>query len=279
MWQRCIKPQIGDLKVGQVTEEAAGRIVRVPFRLDTAGQVVGGKAQAENLYRLLHHMFSKALAWGLLPKEVGSPLENVSEPRVPRRGRLLTAAEVGGLLRALDETAENGSEHPQVLAVIRLLVLTGARVSELLGLRWNHIRRNEMGLYLADTKTGFSRRPISSAALAVIDGMERIPAIPFVFPSVKSPSKELSYSTVEKAFGRIAEAAKIENCTLHTIRHWFATMTAYSVSNARVGMALTGRKSHASYMNYVHSDKDQAQALAEHIAKIVNGSAQSAVKQ
>ena len=267
MWERCIKPEIGDLRVGNVTEEAVGRIVRAVLRYDAAGQVIGGKAQAGNLYRLLHHMFSKSLAWGLRPKEAGNPLENVSEPKVPRRERLLTAGEVGGLLRALDEAADNASEHPQVLAVLRLLILTGARVSELLGLRWDHLRRDEMELHLLWTKSGFSRRPMSAAALAVIDSMERVPGVPFIFRSVKAPNERISYNTVQKAFGRIVERAKIEGCTLHTIRHWFSTLAANSVSNARVGMALTGHKSHAAYMNYVHADKDQAQALIEHISQ------------
>lgn len=267
MWERGIKPEIGDLRVGNVTEEAVGRIVRAVLRYDAAGQVIGGKAQAGNLYRLLHHMFSKSLAWGLRPKEAGNPLENVSEPKVPRRERLLTAGEVGGLLRALDEAADNASEHPQVLAVLRLLILTGARVSELLGLRWDHLRRDEMELHLLWTKSGFSRRPMSAAALAVIDSMERAPGVPFIFRSVKAPNERISYNTVQKAFGRIVERAKIEGCTLHTIRHWFSTLAANSVSNARVGMALTGHKSHAAYMNYVHADKDQAQALIEHISQ------------
>lgn len=55
---------------------------------------------------------------------------------------------------------------------------------------------------------------------------------------------------------------EFRDCTLHTIRHWFATMTANSVSNPRVGMALTGHKSHAAYMTYIHSDKEQVRALA-----------------
>jgi hypothetical protein len=48
-------------------------------------------------------------------------------------------------------------------------------------------------------------------------------------------------------------------------------MTANSVSNARVGMALTGRKSHAAYMNYIHGDKEQARALADQLAALANG--------
>ena len=48
-------------------------------------------------------------------------------------------------------------------------------------------------------------------------------------------------------------------------------MTANSVSNARVGMALTGHKSHSAYMNYIHGDKEQARALADQLAALANG--------
>jgi integrase len=101
--------------------------------------------------------------------------------------------------------------------------------------------------------------------------MERMPGVDFVFRGIKNPTKPLSYNTVEKAFRRISEKAGVESCTLHTIRHWFSTMTANSVSNQRVGMALTGHKSHAAYMNYVHGDKEQARALAEQLAALANG--------
>jgi integrase len=170
-------------------------------------------------------------------------------------------------------SAEN-TEQPQILAVIRAAILTGARISELLTLQWGHIRREEMELHLPDTKSGFSRRPISAATLAVLNSMERMPGTEFVFRSITVPTKPLSYNTVGKAFRRIAEAAGV-NATLHTIRHWFATVTANSVSNQRVGMALTGHRSHAAYMNYIHSNKEQASALAEQLAALANGLAET----
>jgi formaldehyde-activating enzyme involved in methanogenesis len=52
-------------------------------------------------------------------------------------------------------------------------------------------------------------------------------------------------------------------------------MTANSVSNPRVGMALTGHKSHAAYMNYIHGDKEQARALAEQLAALADGLAKA----
>jgi integrase len=275
MWERRIEPAIGDLKINDVSEEDAGAVVRAPLRLDAKGHVIGGKAEAGNLYRLLHHMFRKALQWSLRAKEAGNPLESVSEPKVARRERLLTGGEIGALMKALDAAEADMTEHRQCVAAIRVGILTGARISELLKLRWQDIRRDEMELHLPDTKTGFSRRPISAAALAILDGVERMPGVEFVFRAVNTPTEPLPYNTGEKAFRRIAQRAGVERCTLHTLRHWFATMTANSVSNARVGMALTGHKSHAAYMNYIHGDKEQARALADQLAALANGLAKA----
>src|SRR5947209_210597 len=79
LWERRIKPALGHLKVKEVAEEDAGAVVRSALRLDATGRVVGGRAEAGNTYRLLHHMFRKALVWGLRPKDAGNPLENVTE--------------------------------------------------------------------------------------------------------------------------------------------------------------------------------------------------------
>src|SRR5262249_12563848 len=266
MWNRRIKPAIGDLKVNDITEEDVGNVVRAPLRLDEGGRVIRGKAEAGNIYRLLHHMFDKAIGWKVRTKEAGNPLENVVEPKVPRRERLLTGGEIGALLRALDVAEVEKAEHPRVIAAIRVVILAGHRISELLGLRWRDIRRDEMELHLPDTKTGFSRRPISAATLAVLDSVERIPGVEFVFSDIKTQSRSLPYHKVEKVFRRIAAAAGVKDCTLHTIRHLFSTMTANSVSNQRGGMALTGHKPLAAYMGYVHADKEQARALAEQLA-------------
>lgn len=268
LWTRRIKPALGGLKVRNVTAEDAGAVVRAPLRLDAVGQVIGGKAEAGNVYRLLHHLFRKALAWGLRPRELGNPLETVTEPKTARRERLLSPGEVGALLKALALAEKNRTEAPQIVAVIRAAILTGARISELLSLRWENVRRDEMELHLSDTKSGVSRRPLSADTLTVLDSMERVPGSPFVFRSIKSASKSLAYNTIEKAFRRIVDAAGVQNCTLHTIRHWYATATANTVSNPRIGMALTGHKSHSAYMNYLHGDKEQARALADRLAKL-----------
>jgi integrase len=270
MWRR-IMPAIGHLKIDEVTEEDAGKVVRAPLRLDDAGRVAGGKAQAGNLYRLLHHMFAAAIRWRLRSRGLGNPLENVAEPKVSRRERLLTSDEVGALLRALDTLPADRRGQPQALAVLHLAILTGCRIRELLTLRWENVRRDEREIHLPDTKTGFSRRPISAAALTVLDSVGRMPGSPWVFRGTTNPRRHLSYEMVRRTFHQLADAAGVRGCTLHTLRHWFATQAANSVANPRVGMSLTGHKSLAAYHGYVHAERGQAHALAEQLATIAGG--------
>jgi integrase len=285
MWKRRIEPSLGRLKIKDVSAADASEVVRAPLRLDGAtGQAVGGKGEGGNLYRLLHHMFRKAIEWGMRPRELGNPLEGVTEPKVTRRERLLAAGEMSALLREFDRVSREKTGHAQIVAAIKAASLTGARISELLTLRWEDVRPEERELHLRDTKTGFSSRPVSAEALAVIQSVERMPGVPFVFRSIVRPQRPLSYNTVEKAFHRIAERAGINkpNCppkervTLHTLRHWFTTMTANSVTNPRVGMKLTGHKSHAAYMTYVHAEKEQAHALAAQLSALTAGLSQTA---
>jgi integrase len=124
-------------------------------------------------------------------------------------------------------------------------------------------------LHLSDTKVGFSRRVVSAEALALLQSIERVPGSPWVFRSPVSSARPLAYDTARKAFDRIAATAGVKACTLHSVRHWFATATANSVSNPRVGMLLTGHRSTQAYLGYVHSHQQQAIELANQLGAMV----------
>jgi Arm DNA-binding domain len=112
LWERRIAPVIGHLAVPEVTGADLSAIVRAPLRVDAKGRVTGGKGEAANLHRLLHHLFSKALAWRMRPLELGHPLDGIEQPRVPRRERLLSDAELAAFLSALDRS--EGQEAAQL---------------------------------------------------------------------------------------------------------------------------------------------------------------------
>lgn len=270
MWSARIKPAIGRLPVRDVTGTELSAIVRAPLRLHPrTGAIVGGKGEAGNLYRLLHHLFAKALAWRLRPLELGHPLDGIEQPRVERRNRLLSDAETVALLAALQ--AAEASTPWQVAAAIRLALLTGCRITELLTLRWQDVRRDLHELHLLDTKTGFSVRPLPAEALAVLDGVQRRPGVPWVLPGLTDASKPLAYEPVYRRLRRLAEDAGLPRVHPHLLRHRHATLVASAAENVRAGMAATGHKSLAAFMGYVHAEKRQAAAAAAEAARHTAG--------
>jgi len=261
LWERSIGPSIGKIAVRDVTGQHLSDIVQGALRVDARGTVTGGKAAAGNLYRLLHHLFAKALAWRLRPLELGHPLDGMEQPRVPRRERLLSDDEMIALLAAID----GDPSAPQVRLAIRLAALTGWRIRELLDLRWEHVRLDLQEVRLPDTKTGFSARPISPAASVVLNGIERRPGVRWILPGVRDPQKPLDYDTVHKAACRISAKAGVERITPHILRHRVITDVASASPNIRTGMAVTGHKSAQAFLGYVHAERDRARSVAAEV--------------
>jgi hypothetical protein len=258
MWTKYVEPTIGRLPVREVTGTDLAEILRLPLRFDSKGQLVGGKGESGNLYRLLHHLFARALAWRVRPLELGHPLDGIEPQRLSRRERLLSDAELQALLAATEQ--DEGAE--QIRKAIKLAALTGWRIMEILTLRWEYLRRDLGEARLPETKIGFSVRPLSVAAWTVLDTIKCQPGVQWVLPGVRNAALHLDYDTVEKGFRRIAAAAGVMRVTLHSLRHRFTTDVASAAPNIRTGMAVTGHKSVQSFLTYVHAERDRAQAVA-----------------
>jgi integrase len=111
---------------------------------------------------------------------MGNPARDIEMfPEKPRE-RLLTAEELGRLGAALDATEKNESEHASVIACIRLLILTGARLSEILTLKWEYVDFEHGVARLPDSKTGRKTIYLSAPALAVLQDIPRLDGNPYI---------------------------------------------------------------------------------------------------
>ncbi len=90
---------------------------------------------------------------GLRP-DGSNPCRHVKRFREQKRERFLSDAEYQCLGAALKEIEQEGSETASAIAAIRLLMLTGCRLSEIQKLRWEHVDLETGELRLPDTKTG-----------------------------------------------------------------------------------------------------------------------------
>ena len=74
-------------------------------------------------------------------------------------------------------------EHPTGLAAIRLMLLTGFRRMEVLGLERSWINRPDYCVRFPDTKSGAQIRVLGAAALTCIDAAPGREGSAFVFPA------------------------------------------------------------------------------------------------
>ena len=104
-----------------------------------------------------------------------NPCTGIKRYRRQGRERFLSAAE---MCRLGDVLARHEADRPQAVAIVRLLLLTGCRKSQIATLKWSYYREGK--LFLPDSKVGPRTIWLSSAACAILDGLPRTSV--WVFP-------------------------------------------------------------------------------------------------
>ena len=158
-----------------------------------------------------------------------NPCRNMTCYSRPPKERFLSAVEYRRLTSVL---AEEEGQQPDVVAAIRLLVFTGARVSEVLTLRWEHVKAPR--LQLPDSKTGPKIVYLNSQAQAVLRGLEARRRGDWVFPS---PRGDGPRGSIVVAWGKLRRAAALPDVRLHDLRHSFASVAI----NQGISLVLIGR--------------------------------------
>jgi integrase len=151
----------------------------------------------------------------------------------------VTAAAPGAPPLRLDETtglpwqvdargapkAENRSRtlDPFAVAAIRLLILTGARLREILDAQWQHVDLERGVIFLPDSKTG--RKPVylSAAAQSVLASLPRVNGNPHIIPGERESAPK---ADLKKPWAAVTKAASLDGVRLHDLRHSFASIGA-----------------------------------------------------
>jgi integrase len=245
---------IRDITVGKtVTDERTGRYGRAIVK--------GGAGTAARTAGLLSGIMAFAIQEGIRPD---NPCHGVRKPAAGARQRRLDAADYRALGEALTDFVSGGGS-PTAAAMVSVLALTGVRLGEVLSLRCSEVDRPGQALRLADTKSGASVRPLSMAAMTVLDGVVRPAECPFVFPS---PRGEGRYLGLRNAFRRIValRPEQLKGVTSHTLRHSFASTAAdLGYSELTVG-ALIGHRTGTVTSRYVHQLDKVLVAAADRVA-------------
>ncbi|QXQ06831.1 tyrosine-type recombinase/integrase [Sphingosinicellaceae bacterium] len=204
--------------------------------------------------------FSRSLElarqWGLPGAEI-NPVRNVPRRRFSNaRERFLSAKEADRLFAAL-----NASDNPQLRSIVALLLLTGARKTELLTAQWQHVDLERKAWFIPTTKTGKPRHvPLSQAAADIIKQLLRFDDCPWLLPN---PVTLKPYVTLKRAWDTARAAAGLPGLRIHDLRHSAASfMINAGVDLFAVGKVL-GHTDHKSTMRYSHLANDTLMRAVE----------------
>ena len=104
------------------------------------------------------------------------------------------------------------------MTAFRLLLYTGARLSEVQTLKWEHIRGHR--IHLPDSKTGAKTIPLNGPALEVLAGTKRVEGNPYV---ITGTAESAHLTDLQKPWRRVRKAAGLEDVRIHDLRHTFAS--------------------------------------------------------
>lgn len=183
--------------------------------------VRGGAGAARKVVRDLSAVYSFAVRRELVSS---NPVERAAVRKTDnQRQRYLSLEEVQRLGAAF-QTLLNQGANAKAIAIARLWALTGARRNEIAALKWNEVDLERGLLTLGETKTGRSVRPLGTAALAILSGLERGEDADYVFPATVG---ETFYQGTKPVWAKAKKIADLPDITPHTLRH---TMGSTAVS-------------------------------------------------
>lgn len=174
---------------------------------------------------MLNRIFNIAVHWGYLDKNVFKTAAIRKLPVGDYVQRFLTEAEIKRLLSACKR-----STHPYLYLFVKLLLLTGARKSELRLAKWTDIDERKNELFVAVSKSGRSRTVmLSDKALGVLQQVKArsealgVPTLrdSFIFTN---PRTHAPYTSFHHAFFEARESVGLSTVRLHDLRHTYASL-------------------------------------------------------
>jgi integrase len=258
MLSRLLLPALGNRKLADVTRADITRLHHDLRRTPT---------QANRVLSLLSRMMNLAEKWALRP-DGSNPCRHVEKFKEAKRDRYLSADELARLGDVLAEREQTATEAPSVIAAIRLLILTGCRLSEILTLRWEFVDFAGSCLRLPDSKTGSKIVHVNAPALAVLSAVERKDTSPWVIVGEK-PGAHLV--NLQKPWRRIRTAAGIPEVRLHDLRHSFASVAVGLGEGLPMIGKLLGHTQPQTTARYAHLAADPVKAATERVGAALAG--------
>lgn len=215
-------------------------------------------------------VISKLMRWcedmGFRP-EHSNPCRGIKKYRVSKRERYLSLEELRRLGDTLNKLAAGSQVSLFTLAAIRLLIFTGARLNEILTLRWAYVDLQRGLLHLPDSKTGQKVIRLNTPAIDVLRDLPRLKHNPHVIVGQVEGGHLIN---LQKSWRHVRKLAGLDGVRIHDLRHSFASMAGSAgASLPMIGMLL-GHNQSQTTARYVHLVEDPIHRLNQKIGDSIS---------
>lgn len=277
-----VSPLIGRTPLSQVGSDVIAKVLKGvrngatarDMRTGPRGRSIvrGGDGIAHRVKAATSAMFNWAIQRGLAEN---NPVD-IKLPRRPIRERFLSPVESARLFSTLGQMVSEGSANAAHADILRLLLLTGARKSEIMKLTWPEVdlRARRLTLSPERTKSGGSsgerRIALSEAAAAILQ--RQVEGDTFVFPASRGAG---AISGLQKTWDKVRDRTGLRGVRIHDFRHSFASFAlADGASLSLIAKAL-GHSTTRVTERYAHLNDDPVVALASSNASRMLGETSS----
>lgn len=213
-------------------------------------------------------MFNLAEMWGLRP-DGSNPRKHIRKYPEEKRERFLSTAELRRIGEVLREMEIEGIELPSAILAVRLLILTGCRLGEIMTLRWEFLDLPEKVLRLPDSKTGAKLVHLGQPAVELFAGSRPIKDNPWV---IVGTLKGKHLSDLQPFWQRVRARAGLKDVRVHDLRHTFASTAVASGQGLPMIGKLLGHTQVQTTARYAHLAAEPVRNAADAVASSLRDS-------
>lgn len=258
-WNDYIKPALGHKAILDINERDIERIHNA---------LKDKKYTANRVLSLLKLMFNVMERWKLKPVNT-NPCQFINKFKEEPRQRYLTLSEVKLLSDALDKVEQDNPENVFSVGAIKLLLLTGARKTEILSARWAWVDFEKGIIQLPDSKTGQKTVYLSPKAVQILYKLKKAgndTGNPYIIQNVKTGGY---IQDIKHLWAKILKIAGINKCRVHDLRHTAASIAISQGHSLSEIAQLLGHASPFTTQRYAHLANNAAMNVANTVNQIV----------
>ncbi len=247
-----INPKIGTHRIIDVTRADV---------VELHQSLKGTPYQANRTLGVLSIMFTVAHTWGVRTDGV-NPCWKVKRYKEIKRERYLSPDELARLGKVLRES----NSEPEAVNCIRLLLLTGCRLSEIQTLKWGHVDLEAGVLRLPDSKTGAKLVAIGKAVAEVFKTIPKVKDNPYV---IAGQIEGQHLIDMQRPWRRLRKRAGMDDLRIHDLRHSFASDALQLGEDLPMIGKLLGHTQVQTTARYAHLKTDPIKAAADKVADAI----------